>query len=342
MKKHKLLFLDDEDNVLRSLERLFQDTEYEVYTINNSKEAIKLLDKHKFSLIISDYRMPEMDGVEFLKIAKEKSSETIRMILTGFADVDVAISAINEGEIYKFIEKPWDGEQLKVQLKQALEFYEVVEERKELLDKVKEQNEELKEWNVNLEKKVEEKTEELMRAYKKLQLKVKELEGRDRILQSLLTINDFEDTLDLVIEAILNIVKFDDIIIYVVDKEQKKMIAKSGYSRDNSKSIKMGNKISNFPSVPIPALNPDKEQSDYDEYQMDKINEYSYLIPIWKEGNCLGAILIDNSKSSRIIEQEEFNIVAGFASLAALAINDYLVTYSLPDIEDRINEMLGE
>ena len=264
------------------------------------------------------------------------------MLFRSFADVDVAISAINEGEVYKFIEKPWDGEQLKVQIKRALEFYEVVEERKELLDKVKEQNEELKEWNVNLEKKVEEKTEELMSAYKKLQLKVKELEGRDKILQSLLTINDIDDTLSLILEVISDIAKFDDVVIYVVNKEKGKMTAKAGYSRDNSKSINMADKISKFPSVPIPALNPDEESSDYDEYQVDRINDYSYLVPIWKERNCLGAILIDNARTGRIIGEEEFKIVAGFASLAALAINDYFVTYNLPDMEDRINEMLGE
>jgi len=88
MKKHKLLFVDDEVNILKSYKRLFIDEEHEIYTAANGFDALKLMDKHEFSLILSDYRMPELNGVEFLKLAKEKSPETMRMILTGFADVN--------------------------------------------------------------------------------------------------------------------------------------------------------------------------------------------------------------------------------------------------------------
>ena len=342
MIKHKFIFVDDEENVLKSLERLFQNEGYEIYTASSGQEALKLLDEHEFSLILSDYRMPELNGIDFLKLAKEKSPNTIRMILTGFADVDVAISSINEGEVYKFVEKPWNGENLKVQIKRAVEHYELVKERKELLEKVKKQNEELKEWNINLEKKVEEKTVELKKAYEKLELKVKELEGRDKILQSLLTINAFEDILNLILEVILDIVKFDNIVIYVADKEQKLMSPKIGYLIKNSKKVRLGEKIKNFPTLPIPKLDKDKLVSSVDEYKINKINEYSYLIPIEKENICLGVILIDNSKIKKAVEKDKLKIVAGYASLTALAINDYLVTSNLPDMHDKINEILGE
>ncbi|MFC1563169.1 response regulator [candidate division KSB1 bacterium] len=216
MKRHKLLFVDDEENVLKSLKRLFHEEKYEIYTANNGLEGIKLLERLEFSLILSDYRMPELNGVDFLRLVKEKSPYCIRMILTGIPDVSVAISAINEGEVYKFINKPWDDENLKVQIKRAIEHYELVREREELLERIKMQNEELRKWNINLEKRVEEKTMELKKAYEKLQLKVKELEGRDKILQSLLTINTLEETLDLILEMILDIVKFDNIVLYYV------------------------------------------------------------------------------------------------------------------------------
>lgn len=168
MKKHKILFVDDEENILNSLKRLFLDEECEVYTANNGFDAIKLLDEHEFALILSDYRMPGLNGVEFLKLAKEKSPDTIRIILTGFSDVNVAVSAINDGEIYKFISKPWDSEDFKVQIKRTIEHYELLHERKELLKTIKVQNEELKRWNINLEKRVEEKTKELKYIYKAL------------------------------------------------------------------------------------------------------------------------------------------------------------------------------
>ena len=342
MKIHKLLFLDDEENVLKSLKRLFQDKEYEIYTANNGLEGIKLLEELEFSLILSDYRMPELNGIEFLKFVKEKSPNTIRMILTGFTDVDVAISAINEGEVYKFIEKPWNEENLKVQVKRALEHYELVKEREELLEKIKNQNEELKEWNLNLEKKVEEKSLELNKTCKELQLKVKELEGRDKILQSLLTINPFEETLDLILEAILDIVKFDKIVIYVADRERKLMLPKAGYLMKNSKKIKLEDEVANFPTLPVPKLDKDFKSSPVDEYQVCKINEYSYFIPIEKENICLGLILIDNSKTKKTVEKDDLKIVDGYSALAALAINDYFLTSNIPDFQQKVNDILGE
>jgi len=335
MKIHKLLFLDDEENVLKSLKRLFQDKEYEIYTANNGLEGSKLLEELEFSLILSDYRMPELNGMEFLKFVKEKSPNTIRMILTGFPDVEVAISAINEGEVYKFIEKPWKDEDLKVQIKRAIEYYELVREREELLEKIKKQNEELKEWNITLEKKVVEKTTELKK-------KVKELEGRDKILQSLLTINTFEDTLDLILETILDIVKFDNIVIYVTDEKQKLMCPKAGFSTRNNKKIKLGENVSNFQSLPIFKFDTDRKSISVDEHHINKINEYSYFVPIEKEDVHLGVIFIDNSKTKRVIEKDDLKIVAGYASLTALAINDYFVTSNFPDFQEKINGILGE
>ena len=342
MEKHKLLFVDDEDNVLKSLRRLFQDEEYEIHTATNGFDAIKLMDKHEFSLILSDYRMPELNGVEFLRLAKEKFPDTIRMILTGFADVEVTISAINKGEVYKFIEKPWKKEDLKVQIKKAIEHYELLNERKELLEKIKRQNEELKEWNINLEKKVEEKAAQLKRAYEELQRKVKELEGRDKILQFLLTINTFEEILNLILGVILDIVKFDKIVIYVADRERKLMVPKAGYLIKNSKKIKLEDEVTSFPALPIPKLDKDFKSSPVDEYQVCKINEYSHFIPIERENICLGLILIDNSKTKKAVEKDDLKMITGFASLAAIAINDYFLTSNIPDFQQKVNDILGE
>jgi len=168
MKKHKILLVDDEENISNSLKRLLVNEEWELYTANNGFNAIKLFDEHEFSLVVSDYRMPGLNGVELLKLIKEESPDTIRIILTGFTDVTVAVAAINDGEIYKFIAKPWNSEDLKVQIRRAIEYYELLYERRKLLKTIKTQNEKLKKWNINLEKKVEEKTKELKHAYQSL------------------------------------------------------------------------------------------------------------------------------------------------------------------------------
>ena len=166
MKKHKLLFVDDEVNILRSLKRLFVDEEYEIYTAASGFEALKLMDKHEFSLILSDYRMPELNGVEFLKEVQRFSPDTIRIMLTGYADADIAAAAINEGHVYKLLVKPWDKDLLKIEIKRSLEYYDLVQRQKELYKELSRKNKMLEYMNNNLEKLVEERTQQLIHSEK--------------------------------------------------------------------------------------------------------------------------------------------------------------------------------
>ena len=158
---HKLLFVDDEEKVLASLKRLFMGHDYEVAIASSGDEALKMIEKNPVDLIISDQRMPEMTGVEFLGKAREICPDTIRMILTAYSDIDAAIASINEGQVYKFIMKPWENDELRLTVVKALEHYDLIKENKRL-------NEELKEWNKTLEKKVEDRTKELMEEKNKL------------------------------------------------------------------------------------------------------------------------------------------------------------------------------
>ncbi len=342
MSRHKILFVDDEQNILRTLKRLFIDSDYEIFTASSGIEAIGLLDKENFSLILSDYRMPEMNGVEFLMIAKEKTPDTIRMILTGFADVSVAISAINEGEIYKFCEKPWEGESLKVQVKRAIEHHELVSERKELLERIKVQNEELKDLNQNLEQKVDDKTHELKKAYKDLQLKVKELEGRDTILQYLLTIHTFDEIINLILEVLGSLNLYDKILIYVTDTDKNKMVPKAGITVEEGESLFLKDEIGHFPELPVLKIAKDDRSILEGTSPLNKINEHSIYLPIEKDRKCLGALLVDNSQSKKKLELTELKTLSGFTSLAALAINEQVVSDSLPDIHSQIDDFLGE
>jgi signal transduction histidine kinase len=166
MSKEKLLFVDDEENVLKSLVRLFQENNYRILTARSGREGLELISKDKVQLIISDYRMPEMNGIEFLKRVKMICPDTIRMILTGYADLDIAVSAINEGYVYKFITKPWDSELFKITVKRALEFHNLMIEKQSLNKKLIEKNKELKEINENLEQIVEERTQQLLHSEK--------------------------------------------------------------------------------------------------------------------------------------------------------------------------------
>jgi len=119
----KILCVDDEPNVLNALKRLFLDEPYTILTAASGQEGLEIIEKENVQIIISDYRMPGMNGVDFLKEARKKWPDTVRIVLSGYADTAAIVSAINEGQIYKFVPKPWNDEELKVTISNAIERY---------------------------------------------------------------------------------------------------------------------------------------------------------------------------------------------------------------------------
>jgi two-component system NtrC family sensor kinase len=118
----RILFVDDEKNVLRSLERVFMDDEYEILTASSGVEGLSVLRREpSIRLVVSDFRMPGMNGVEFLKEVYKCWPKTVRMVLSGQADTSSIATAMKEGHIHKFITKPWDEDELKGAISDALE-----------------------------------------------------------------------------------------------------------------------------------------------------------------------------------------------------------------------------
>ncbi|MCL5959502.1 MAG: response regulator [Chloroflexi bacterium] len=120
-----VLIVDDEQNILSSFRRLLRKEGYEVITMSSGPEALSLLKENAMapSVIVSDYRMPGMNGVEFLSHVRTLCPDTIRIILSGYADADMIHAAINEGQIYRFIAKPWDDEEVRTVLRSAVKQY---------------------------------------------------------------------------------------------------------------------------------------------------------------------------------------------------------------------------
>lgn len=158
-----LLFVDDEPFILSSLKRLFRPLGYRVFTAEGGAQGLEVVAAEKIDLVISDMRMPEMDGAQFLEQVRLKSPDTIRLLLTGFADLDSTIAAINKGQIYRYIPKPWEDNDLVLAVRHALERKQLEREKTRLEVLTRRQNEELKALNAGLEEKVRERTEELRR-----------------------------------------------------------------------------------------------------------------------------------------------------------------------------------
>ena len=123
-KRHTILIVDDEPDILDSLQ-LSLEQDYDVLTATNGAEGLGMMDGREVALIISDQRMPKMTGVEFLAKAMEISPRTVRMMLTGFADFDAIVEAINQGRIYRYISKPWEPRDLEMDVRRAVEAYEL-------------------------------------------------------------------------------------------------------------------------------------------------------------------------------------------------------------------------
>ncbi|MCJ7602312.1 MAG: response regulator [Desulfobulbaceae bacterium] len=171
MSEHvKILCVDDEPNVLRALKRLFIDEDYEIITAESGEDGLAILEKeYPVQLIISDYRMPVMDGVDFFKMVCEKWPKTIRIVLSGYAYTAAIVAAINEGQIYKFIAKPWDDIEIKVTIAKALEVYFLNRQNERLTSELRQANEELGIINLNLEEIVRERTNDILFQNKVLQ-----------------------------------------------------------------------------------------------------------------------------------------------------------------------------
>lgn len=120
-KKYHLLLVDDEENILNALYRIFrEDTSYEIITAHNAQDALQKVAHTPIDIVISDQRMPGMGGAELLQEIRNQYPDSIRFLLSGYADVEAIISAINEGDIYRFIKKPWNNEELKNLVKHAI------------------------------------------------------------------------------------------------------------------------------------------------------------------------------------------------------------------------------
>ena len=168
-KMGKILIVDDETMVTKTLDMLLGLEGFSnITTFNNPKEALLYLEKNEADLIISDFIMPEMNGIDFLKKAKKNQNDTSMILLTGYADKENAIKAINDIGIFKYIEKPWDNSQLIINIKNAITQTKLKKELNKKIIELEQANLKLEEYSKNLEDIVEKRTQELLEANSKL------------------------------------------------------------------------------------------------------------------------------------------------------------------------------
>ncbi len=129
--KINVLYIDDEENNLNAFKAVFR-REFNVFVAESAKEGLKIIDENEIEVILSDQRMPEMTGVDFFESILENHADAMRVLVTGYSDINTVIEAINKGQVYRYVAKPWCNEDLSILIKQAFEVYRLRQENKEL------------------------------------------------------------------------------------------------------------------------------------------------------------------------------------------------------------------
>jgi YesN/AraC family two-component response regulator len=132
MEKYNILLVDDEQNILKALRRLFREEHVNILTASSASEALEIFKQQSIQLIISDNLMPGMTGVELINKVREISPDTIRIILSGHSDIEAILNAVNQGEAYRFILKPWNDIDLRLTINIALAQYKLIDDNKNL------------------------------------------------------------------------------------------------------------------------------------------------------------------------------------------------------------------
>jgi len=176
MPERSLLLVDDEENIISALTRLLRREGYTIYRATSGATGLNLLSQHEVGVIISDQRMPEMTGVEFLSKVKELYPNTVRIVLSGYTDLNSVTDAINQGAVYKFLTKPWDDDLLRKNIHEAFQHFELRKDNERLALELRAANERLNEVNKDLERRVIEQAGEALRNLKVLQMEQEILE----------------------------------------------------------------------------------------------------------------------------------------------------------------------
>jgi len=183
----RILVVDDEPYILDIVKRILNEDRYEILTAASGAEGLSLMRIFPVQVVISDYRMPEMNGVEFLREVCRLWPDTIRIVISGYADTQAVIAAINEGQIYKFLAKPCNSEELRITVVNAVDRYRLLQENRQLTEDLKCKNEALKKFNYMLEVIVAERTHELKKSMERTE---RAFEATIRVIASIIEARD--------------------------------------------------------------------------------------------------------------------------------------------------------
>ena len=184
--KMKVLCVDDEVNILKSMQRILRKYDFDLLLASSGQDALALFEKHQIDLVVSDMKMPGMSGAELLANVAEHSPDTYRIILTGYSDMESTVAAVNKGKIHRYIQKPWENAELVEAIQEGLDQVKLKNENKRLQSVIAKQNKILRGLNQNLEEKVTLRTKQIKAAHLQLE---RDNQAMERVLINFISIN---------------------------------------------------------------------------------------------------------------------------------------------------------
>lgn len=331
-----VLFVDDEPNILNALRRLFMDEEYDIHTAGNGRQALALMeDGLRPTIIISDQRMPEMGGAEFLAQAAQLAPDSIRMVLTGYADINAAVAAINLGGIYRYILKPWNDDDLKLTVHEALGHFRLVEENRRLATELEDKNRDLSRMNEQLEQIVQARTQELHQ-------KVKELEGRDAIQQCLLQVHPLSELLDTVLTVVVNVCGLDGAAYFTLGADGAiEQIAT--HEAGGNQAPALWDKALAAQIQSQFQLNPDVDQEGAGRSPAQALSSggAAYALAPVATGAKFFGVLAARRPKEQAFAEPDLAALGSFAMQAAIGINDCHVHDHYDEIQTSLDDVLS-
>ena len=299
---HTVLFVDDEQSVLESIRRSLHREPYTVETANGGADALEKIKTTPPSVIITDMRMPVMDGIAFLNEAQKIRPAAMYMVLSAYADIEKIMEAINERHVWRYITKPWQKEDLRLAVQTAIEMFEHREAKKELLGKLERQNTQLKDLNNILEEKVRERTQRL--------------QEKNEILQMLVEDADMGKIMEKICKAIAGHLHTSPIFIDVPFLER----------------------IFSDGSHPLPAgLAPLRETAIKGKREI--IDGQGAALPLLRNGVLLGTLFIANQNRAGEVMPDDS--VGGHVSVALLCLMQAWNLRQTPGLTDAIDRIVG-
>ena len=213
---YSVLCVDDEQNILRSIKRALFSMKIDLTLVESGEEALAIMAQKTIHVVISDMKMPHMTGAELLEKVAAKYPDTYRVVLTGFADIDATIKAVNQGRIHRYLQKPWDNQELITTIEEGLERVKLKDENARLQKLTRLQNARLKEVNNDLERTVQKRTRQIKAALNRIETRNRALE---QVLFNVIAINP----------------DIDGKFAIEVSELSKNLAAKLGCSQDDSK-----------------------------------------------------------------------------------------------------------